>query len=86
MNQELTEENLIKMREAAFYAATSSAVAGDSIKQRRKAISDYLKALRAAGSQYRARLHYDMMTIKHGFGILKTPYGKLFARRMKYCG
>lgn len=80
----MNEEELIQLRDAAMYAACSSAVKGDAIKKRRQEIAKYLWALRRAGEKYQFRLVYDMMTIKHGFGILKTPYRNLFNRRMKY--
>ena len=80
----MKETELIELRYKAMYAACSSAVANDAMKRRRKDISDYLRALRNSGEKYKFWLVYDMMTIKRGFGILKTPYRKLLARRMKF--
>ena len=80
----MEETKLIELRDKAMYAACSSAVANDAMKWRRKDIADYLRALRSSGEKYKFRLVSDMMTIKHGFGILKTPYQKLLARKLKF--
>lgn len=76
----MNEQYLIELREKAMYAAVCSARTPASDIWRRKDIADYLRALRKAGKQYQARLFHDMATIKHGFGILKTPYRKLMNR------
>jgi hypothetical protein len=73
----MNENKLIELRDTAMAGAVSSAP--DKTKAK-KAIAIYIRAMRNAGEKYKPRLFHDMATIKHGFGILKTPYRKLMNR------
>jgi hypothetical protein len=73
----MDENHLIHLRDEAMRAAVSSV---NWLTDRRKAVADYIRAMRKAGKQYGPRLFHDMATIKHGFGMLKTSYRKIMAR------
>jgi hypothetical protein len=73
----MNDKTLLELRNAAFYSAVSSV---NYNSKNRKAVADYIRAMRKAGKEYRPALFHDMATIKHGFGMLKTQYRKLMNR------